>query len=295
MTAGTDEDRFARLHNLITDLLREMEQEYVRARQDALRDPLTGLPNRRAFEPRLDQEVSRARRYGRRLSLIMLDIDHFKTYNDLHGHRSGDDLLKQMGRLIQRELREPDMVFRIGGEEFVIILPETDLEGAVAVIRRLQDRLRRDERVGVTLSFGLAEFPTHAEDAEPLVEAADRALYEAKEAGRDTVRLPDGSVPAEAGSVPAPARGARRAGSRRAPGPSRSDLPGVPVEVGFGVDDEQPASVWLNGRVLRVHEAVAVQAGADGEAQQQVFHVRTDDGDFRLFRRDGRWYIEGRV
>ena len=275
MTLGADDDRFARLLNLINDLLQELEGEYVRARQDALRDPLTGLPNRRAFEPRVEQEVSRARRYGRRLSLVMVDIDHFKTYNDLHGHRSGDELLKQMARLIQRELREPDIIFRIGGEEFVILLPETDAVGALAVIRRLQDRIRRDERVPVTLSFGLAEFPTHAQDAEPLVEAADRALYEAKAAGRDTVRLPDGSAPVDAAGEAATA-----------------DPPSVRVEVGFHVDDDRPASIWLKGRLLRIHEAVAARSGAD-EPAAAVFHVRTDDGQYRLVCREGRWYLEG--
>src|SRR5690606_34053914 len=259
MTVEIDDDRFARLLNLIQDLLRELEQEYARARADALRDPLTGLPNRRAFEPQVEQEVSRARRYGRHLSLIMLDLDYFKAYNDLHGHRSGDDLLKHIGRLIQRELREPDMVFRIGGEEFVILLPETDVQGAVAVIRRLQDRLRRDERVPITLSFGVAEFPTHAEDAEPLVVAADRALYAAKEAGRNTVRLPDGATPNGVVASPdgrAPAE----------PRPRGTETAVRPVEVGFQIDDDRPVSIWVEGRLLRVHEAVAAAAGPAGEA-----------------------------
>ncbi|HEX6988867.1 MAG TPA: diguanylate cyclase [Bacillota bacterium] len=389
MTVGADDDRFERLHRMILDLLQELEQEYNRSRQDAMRDPLTGLPNRRAFEPRVEQEVGRARRYGRRLTLIMVDIDHFKTYNDMHGHRSGDELLRKIGRLIQRELREPDIAFRIGGEEFVILLPETDVEGAVSVIRRLQDRIRRDEGVQITLSFGVAEFPTHGQDAEPLLEAADRALYQAKEAGRDAVRLPDGTVPVDAWGEPAttggplrpyrerpqgrsrqaesPQEGARRGGSRQGgpggggshraarPGSApagdgdargdthRDDAPGsgagtgagehlapaavdagravpqpapvqprtngvgaremgpaeppvaVPVEVGFHVDDERPASIWLNGRILRVHEAVAARSGHDRDPSLPIFHVRTDSGDYRLLCRNGRWYLEGRV
>ncbi|HEX6989227.1 MAG TPA: GGDEF domain-containing protein [Bacillota bacterium] len=360
MTVGADDDRFERLHRMILDLLQELEQEYNRARQDAMRDPLTGLPNRRAFEPRVEQEVGRARRYGRRLTLIMVDIDHFKTYNDMHGHRSGDELLRKIGRLIQRELREPDIAFRIGGEEFVILLPETDVEGAVSVIRRLQDRIRRDEGVQITLSFGLAEFPTHGQDSEPLLEAADRALYQAKEAGRDAVRLPDGTVPVDAwgepvtpGSPPRPSgersqershqaeppqEGARRGGSRQGgpggggsrraarpgsapggdgdagadapqPAPVRPRTNGVsarevgpagppvavPVEVGFHVDDERPASIWLDGRILRVHEAVAARSGRDRDPSLPIFHVRTDSGDYRLLCRNGRWYLEGRV
>jgi|GEM_PF-4663207 len=307
MTAGADEDRFARLHDLIVDLLKELEREYARARHEALRDPLTGLPNRRAFEPRLEQEVSRARRYGRRLTLIMFDIDHFKDYNDRHGHRSGDELLKRLGRMLTRELREPDLAFRIGGEEFVIVLPETNLDGALAVVCRLQERLRGDDRIPVTLSFGVAEFPTHALDAEPLVEAADRALYQAKAAGRDTVRLPDGSVPGAPEPGGAPAGGAGQGSSGQAangqggngthasPWAAVPPPPVRPVEVGFHVDEDLPASIWLNGRLLRVRQVVVVPAVGGPEEPERVFHVSTDDGDYRLFRRAGRWYLEGKA
>lgn len=156
----------------------------------AFTDHLTGLANRRRFERQLDREVARTVRYGRPFCLLMLDIDQFKLVNDTHGHEAGDESLTRVGRILQEGTRGIDLAARIGGEEFGIILTETDLAGGVEVAERLRLAISSAEIPVVrriTGSFGVAECPLHAKTARELYTAADNALYEAKREGRDRV------------------------------------------------------------------------------------------------------------
>ena len=158
----------------------------------ALTDPLTGLPNRRAFEESLAREVALAIRHVRPLSLLLLDLDHFKRVNDTLGHPTGDEVLSSLGLLLARQGRRGDVVARIGGEEFAVVLPETGKEQAVAAAERIRiavssSPLGTRTKVPVTVSIGVASLPHPCGDLEALVSAADAALYAAKSAGRDRV------------------------------------------------------------------------------------------------------------
>ena len=168
-------------------LSREHELEQL-----AYRDELTGLANRRFAVRRLHAEISRARRHGQQLSVVILDVDRFKALNDRHGHLAGDAVLRGLGARLRERLREEDVVARFGGEEFVVVLPDTGAEGAAAVAEDLRawvagapfpiGRIALD----VTVSAGFATW--EGEDLERLVARADRGLYAAKDAGRNCVR-----------------------------------------------------------------------------------------------------------
>jgi diguanylate cyclase (GGDEF)-like protein len=155
-----------------------------------VRDSLTGLLNHVHLEDKLRLEMARAARVGRPLVFAMLDLDHFKAVNDTYGHASGDQVIKSLARLLQRRLRRTDAIGRWGGEEFAVILPDTDLPGALAVLEDLRGHfaaLPHDlgrQTVGLTLSCGLASFPEYLEPL-ALVDAADQALYAAKRLGRN--------------------------------------------------------------------------------------------------------------
>lgn len=167
----------------------------------AFTDHLTGLANRRRFERQLEREVARTRRFGRPFCLLMLDIDHFKRVNDTHGHDVGDDVLRRLANTLQAGTRGIDMASRIGGEEFAVLLTETDFDHGMEVAERLRQAVRATEIPAagfVTVSVGLAEFNASTPDARSLFAAADSALYEAKRAGRDRVCCPaqaDGANP----------------------------------------------------------------------------------------------------
>jgi two-component system, cell cycle response regulator len=153
-------------------------------------DPLTGLANRRVFENALEREIARASRTGQPVSLLMLDADHFKQYNDRFGHRAGDELLQSLAHALVEHSRVFDTVARYGGEEFAVILPECSVEEAHTVAERLRLVSSAVEgRMPVTLSGGVATFPVHARDGASLIEAADAALYESKRAGRDRLSM----------------------------------------------------------------------------------------------------------
>jgi len=163
-------------------------------RSQSIRDPLTGLFNRRYLEETLKRELHRAERGKRPIGVIMLDIDHFKRFNDTFGHNAGDALLRELGGLLKANLRAGDIVCRYGGEEFVLILPEASLEVARQRAEQLGRKVKclrvshRGKDIGsVTLSMGIAGFPDHATTAATLLEAADAALYRAKVEGRDRV------------------------------------------------------------------------------------------------------------
>ena len=160
-------------------------------------DRLTELYNHGYLHQRLDEELERAVRFGHRLSVIMLDIDSFKQFNDRYGHPKGDEVLKTVSTIITQNLREIDVAARYGGEEFVIVLPETDAAGALAVAERVRASMEghphitdgRDEAVSLTVSLGVAAYPTHASSVSGLIEAADQAMYDAKRAGKNQVAL----------------------------------------------------------------------------------------------------------
>jgi diguanylate cyclase (GGDEF)-like protein len=168
--------------------------EYAQTKRLANTDGLTGLHNRRSFQERLQQEVDRANRYHRPLSLIMIDIDHFKTYNDTHGHVRGDDILVEVANTLKRLSRTSDIVARYGGEEFAFILPETDRTNAEALGKRLREQVEGCQFLGevhlpgqtLTISVGIASY-TPPDTKEALLEAADMALYQAKREGRNRV------------------------------------------------------------------------------------------------------------
>lgn len=167
----------------------------------AYSDSMTGLDNFRQFEQNLDTELRRAQRYGRELSLILLDIDYFKKFNDTLGHQAGDALLAQMGGVLQSSLRATDRPARYGGEEFVVLCPETGSEEAALVSERVRADVERTlfslpgtEGCHVTVSVGYATFPQEAHTPHDLIRAADTALYAAKQAGRNMVRGPEASV-----------------------------------------------------------------------------------------------------
>jgi len=164
-------------------------------------DGLTGLYNRRYFYKYLDLEISRAKRYGSSFSLMLFDIDNFKRLNDTYGHQAGDKVLQKLARIFRSVSRETDIVVRYGGEEFVIILPNTSEEEAIALANRIlesvqetQIKINATERVSITVSGGVASFPRNASTAKSLLSAADSAMYAAKTAGKNTTASYQGSV-----------------------------------------------------------------------------------------------------
>ncbi len=168
------------------------------AQRLSLTDPLTGLWNYRYLRESLRREVERASRFGRMLAVLVLDLDHFKDVNDTYGHAAGDAVLGEFARRIRVGLREVDVAFRQGGEEFVVLLPETDGYGGAIVAERLGAAVRgrpvsvEGDQIPMTVSIGVAVFPEHGETAQQVLAAADKALYLAKNAGRDTYRLAEG-------------------------------------------------------------------------------------------------------
>ena len=157
----------------------------------ATTDGLTGLTNHRTFQGRLDEQINVSQRYGRPLSLILCDIDHFKSVNDTHGHPVGDLVLKGVARILAKEARATDVVARYGGEEFALVMPEADTAAALGVAERLRERVGQlvtetgRGPLQVTMSLGIATFPADAGDKAALVERADGCLYHAKRNGRD--------------------------------------------------------------------------------------------------------------
>ncbi len=156
-------------------------------------DGLTGLNNHRAFQERLEEEIERAKRFESRVVLLMIDIDHFKAFNDAHGHVRGDEALKRIACTLTDNIRTVDFAARYGGEEFAVILPEIPLEGAMVVAERIRQAVERQtlrldgKEARITLSIGVASFPEHALNRKDLIERADKALYLAKRSGRNKV------------------------------------------------------------------------------------------------------------
>jgi len=163
-------------------------------------DHLTGLSNRRRMMEALENEVRRSRRLKHNFAVLLADVDHFKQYNDAHGHPAGDEVLKRVGAVLREAIQDADSVARYGGEEFFVLMPELRSAGAAAMAARIRQLVAQQHFPGgrITLSFGVAEFPANGDTGEALIAAADVALYGAKRAGRDRVAVADSAVPAMA-------------------------------------------------------------------------------------------------
>jgi diguanylate cyclase (GGDEF)-like protein len=172
------------------------ELEAARSQLDVLatRDELTGVHNRRHFMVLADREWSRCRRYDTAAALLMIDVDLFKRVNDVHGHLAGDLMLREIAHAAGETLRQPDLLGRFGGEEFVVFLPHADLLGALDAAERIRDRVARlslewkNRAVRATVSVGVATLDASHDSLGALIQEADQALYAAKDAGRNCVR-----------------------------------------------------------------------------------------------------------
>jgi diguanylate cyclase (GGDEF)-like protein len=164
---------------------------YQQARRESRTDPLTGLLNRRAFDAQLELEVQRARRLGYPVGLLMIDVDEFKDVNDRHGHPAGDETLRQLSGLFSGRLRRSDVVARLGGEEFAIVLPGAVVGQVVTVAEKLRTAVGELSMPRVTISVGGASLAAARASAATLLDQADRALYAAKRHGRNQVRVWD--------------------------------------------------------------------------------------------------------
>jgi diguanylate cyclase (GGDEF)-like protein len=184
---GTGEVGYlTRVFNDMVIRLRQSREELERL---SVTDGLTGLWNRRNMMQRLTAEAERSRRAGLHFAVLMADVDHFKGYNDAHGHLAGDDVLIRVAAILREAVRESDTAARYGGEEFLVLLTDTGMDGAVEVAERARARLARESFAGgpVTISVGVAAYPEFGTTAEALIMSADVALYQAKKLGRDRV------------------------------------------------------------------------------------------------------------
>jgi diguanylate cyclase (GGDEF)-like protein/PAS domain S-box-containing protein len=173
---------------------RELEEANDQLRKLAVTDELTGLRNRRSFEERLVMEFSMARRRKRELSVLLIDVDNFKTINDRFGHAAGDEVLRRLGTILRTTVRLPDLPARYGGEEFVVLLPESGEESAMGLARRVMQRVAAEDwdNEPLTISVGMAAMNESLESGYQLVELADEALYAAKRAGKNRVMVHSG-------------------------------------------------------------------------------------------------------
>ena len=190
-----------------------MEYEQLKKLQiNAATDPLTGLYNRRLFDEYCDKELNRAKRYGQHLAIVILDLHRLKEVNDRHGHLRGDQILQLAATTLRKTLRAADFAFRIGGDEFVLLLPQTDTEQAVTLCRRVRSLYESDVvslkiEVGVTLDFGVAVHPQDGDQKSDLLRTADERLYELKRSGRAPRVVPiETHPPRESAPAAAPPR-----------------------------------------------------------------------------------------
>jgi len=169
----------------LASILRNLIKKVRKLEEESLVDPLTHAYNRRKFRQDIQAELKRAKRNRDNLSLLMIDIDKFKQYNDTYGHQAGDNLLKQLTESARQVIRNYDTIYRYGGEEFAILVPETRTQEAFQIGERLRERA---ETLGVTISMGISD-SQDSENITDLVEHADKALYQAKERGRNRVEV----------------------------------------------------------------------------------------------------------
>lgn len=189
-------EELSQLAQAFDEMAETLQQREQKLREQAVSDPLTGLYNRRYLAELLPRELARARRSGKPVAMILIDIDHFKRVNDSFGHSAGDMVLTAIGALLKGMVRGGDVACRYGGEEFAVILPETDVHSASRRAEEIRSAMKRlDVNYmgrpvgGITASLGIAMFPDHSEDTDALLRASDEALYAAKGAGRDRVMV----------------------------------------------------------------------------------------------------------
>lgn len=188
-----DYSEFKFYKTMISELLLLLKMRYLYSETEYLSvvDGLTGLYNRRHFEYNIEREFLRVRRYPAELSLAMIDIDHFKQVNDTFGHQYGDYVLKEISEIVSQSFRKTDMIYRYGGEEIVVILTETSLEGAIIPLERLREKISEyefrfnDQQTSLTISVGAASYNKDLKSQQELIESADKALYKAKQSGRN--------------------------------------------------------------------------------------------------------------
>ncbi|RME29632.1 MAG: GGDEF domain-containing protein [Deltaproteobacteria bacterium] len=182
----------------------ENARNFQRVQELTVTDDVTSLYNSRYLHEALQNEYERARRYDLTFSVVFFDLDHFKRVNDEHGHLCGSQLLREVGDLVRSQLRSVDIPTRYGGDEFVIILPQTSKLQALHVTRRLRLALNeriflsdRGQKIRITASFGVANYPDDASDIERLLQLADEAMYKVKEATRDGIEMAEPPKPEE--------------------------------------------------------------------------------------------------
>lgn len=175
------------------EVIKQINYIYTRTKYLSITDELTGLSNRRCFDSTFEKEFLRAQRYNNKLTLVMFDIDHFKMVNDTYGHQCGDYILKQVSNAALQTFRKTDTVFRFGGEEFVVILTETDIEQAKIPLERFRKTIEtldlnyESNKINITVSIGACQLTENITSKEEFLHKTDDALYEAKNLGRNQV------------------------------------------------------------------------------------------------------------
>ena len=177
------------------EVIKQINYMYSRTKYLSLTDELTELPNRRCFENEFNKEFLRAKRYKNNLTLVMFDIDHFKQVNDTYGHQCGDYILKQVSNAALQTFRQTDTVYRVGGEEFMVILTETDIEQCIIPLERFRKTIEtlflvfNNQNINITVSIGACQYTPDIQTKEQLIEKTDSALYKAKNSGRNQTIL----------------------------------------------------------------------------------------------------------
>ncbi len=175
------------------EVIKQINYIYTRTKYLSITDELTGLSNRRCFDSNFEKEFLRAQRYSNKLTLVMFDIDHFKNVNDTYGHQCGDFILKQVANAALQTFRKTDTVFRFGGEEFVVILTETDIEQSTIPLERFRktietlDLIYQNQKINITVSIGACQLNNEIFTKEEFLEKTDQALYKAKNSGRNQI------------------------------------------------------------------------------------------------------------
>lgn len=175
------------------EVIKQINYIYTRTKYLSITDELTGLSNRRCFDNTLEKEFLRALRYNNKLTLVMFDIDHFKTVNDTYGHPCGDYILKEVANAALQTFRKTDTVFRFGGEEFVVILTETDIKQSEIPLERFRktietlDLTYQNQQINITVSIGACQLDQSIGNKEEFLQKTDNALYDAKNSGRNKV------------------------------------------------------------------------------------------------------------
>jgi diguanylate cyclase (GGDEF)-like protein len=212
-------------------------EELKKLQVNAATDALTGLHNRRLFDEYFDKELNRAKRYGQPLAVVILDLHKLKEVNDRHGHLQGDQVLQIAAATLRRTLRNSDFAFRIGGDEFALLLPQTDSEQAITLCRRVRSQYENELRplaleIGITLDFGVAVHPQDGDQKSALMGLADKKLYELKLANRTPSRVvglePQPARERERESAPAPAAAPEPAHTHATPPPAPRVVPAAP-------------------------------------------------------------------